>query len=62
MYLELGDETSHHYRRLFACRREFEFGGKYLEEFVIGLPKDMESANEENKQFDPGGKKGEPPL
>ena len=25
-------------------------------------PKDKESANEENKQFDPGGKGGEPPL
>ena len=33
-----------------------------LEKLVIGLPKDNESANEENKQFDPDGKGGEPPL
>ena len=33
-----------------------------LEELVIGLPKDNESANVKNKQFDLGGKKGEPPF
>ena len=25
-------------------------------------PKDKESVNKENKQFDPGGKGGDPPL
>ena len=33
-----------------------------LAELVIGLPKDKESADEENEQFDPGGKGEEPPL
>ena len=61
---ELGNGTNY-CRWLFARRREFEFGrGNIfpLEELVIGLPKDKESANQENKQFEPGGKGGEPPL
>ena len=64
---ELGDGTNH-CRWLLARRREFEFGGKHfsLEELVCKKmsrkPKDKESVNEENKQFDPGGKEGEPPL
>ena len=33
-----------------------------LEELVTGLPKDKESANEENKQFDLGGKGEEPQV
>ena len=33
-----------------------------LEELVTDLPKNKESANEENKQFDPGGKGGKPSL
>ena len=33
-----------------------------LQELVIGLPKENESANKENKQFDPSGKGEEPPL
>ena len=32
------------------------------EELIIGLPKDKESANEENEQFDPGGKGKKPPF
>ena len=32
------------------------------EELAIGLPKNKESANVKNKQFDPSAKKGEPPL
>ena len=33
----------------------------FPEELVTGLPKDKKTANEGNKQFDPGGKRGEPP-
>ena len=33
-----------------------------LEELVIDSPKDKESANKQNTQFDPGGKGGEPLL
>ena len=33
-----------------------------LEALVVGLPKDKESANEGNKQVDPGGKGGKQPL
>ena len=33
-----------------------------LKELVIDLPKDKKTVNEENKQFDPGGKGREPPL
>ena len=64
MSLELGDRTNQHCRWLFARWREFEFEENIfsLEELVIGLLKGKESANEENKQFDPGEKGGEPPL
>ena len=32
-----------------------------LEELVTGLPRDKKAANEENKQFNPGGEGGKPP-
>ena len=54
MSLKLRDGINHHCR----CRREFKLGkNKSLEEFVIGLRKEKESANEESKQFDLGERK-----
>ena len=55
---ELGNRTNH-CRALLARGREIELEGKYfsLEELTTCFPKDKTTANEENKQFDPEGRK-----